>query len=150
MLCSRHGLEEFTVDILLPALLNVAALIFCALAIWVGQNNHKAPPLPRRNPLPGQALANELNNSRAFRAVDRIPFVRRSGQSTVNDLAKVLFLMLAVSFLPTLPGASPVIALWASAILLWLVAFFLFMHPFLIGRQRVGDNLRGRSPFRKE
>lgn len=133
--------------ILLPAALNVLALIGCALAIWVGQDNHKAPQQPWNRPFNDQL--NSLNNNPAFRAADRIPLLRRSGKATVNDLAKALFITFLIAFLPGALAAPLPIVLWCSAFCFALIACILFMHPFLSHRQSFRDNARGRSPFKK-
>lgn len=134
-------------NILIPAILNVIALLACGAALWVGWENHKAPRINNRS----SKLASELNNNAVFRCADKIPFFRRSGNASVVDLAKALGIVLVISFVPSimLYAHSLDVILWASAILLLTIACILFMHPALSHRQSFGDNARGRSPFKK-
>jgi hypothetical protein len=138
-----------TTSLLIPIVLNVLALIGCGLSIWVGQDNHKAAKIPHKGPRLFDAELTAFNKNSLFRLLDRIPLLRRSGQGNVNDLTKALIITLIISFLPMALLTPLVIDLWASAFLLSLVASIIFMHPALSHRQRFADNLRGRSPFKR-
>lgn len=130
--------------ILIPAVLNVLALVGCGLALWLGQANHKLPHIRGHNPRPLDAQLTSFNKNPLFRFIDRIPLFRRSGNASVNDLGKALFIMLTLSFIPTALVAPLAISLWASAFLLTLAAAILFMHPALSHRQSFIDNARAR------
>jgi hypothetical protein len=138
-----------TTSLLIPTVLNALALIACGLSIWVGQDNHKAAKIPSTGARPFDAELTAFNKNGFFRLLDRIPLLRRSGQGTVNDLTKGMIITLIISFLPTALLTPLVIDLWASAFLLSLSAAIIFMHPALSHRQHFADNLRGRSPFKR-
>jgi len=133
-------------SVVLPAVLNVLALIGCALALWLGQDNHKAPQSFKKS----SPVASGLNQNPLFRLIDRIPLIRRSGRATVNDLAKAMFITLLISFVPSALSMPLPLVLWSSGFLLTIVALVLIMHPALSGRQSFKDNLRGRSPFSQD
>lgn len=135
------------VSILVPLALSVVALFACAAALWVGESNTDVSPKRSDN----NERGTERPGNGLFRAFDRVPCLRRSGHASVNDLAKALFIVLAVSFIPgALAAGSAVVPLWWSATLLTAVACILFAHPFLSHRQSFRDNLRGRSPLKGE
>lgn len=134
--------------ILIPAALNVLAIIACGLALWLGQPNHRLPQLPAKGLRPFDKQLTEFNKNAVFKTLDRIPLLRRSGNATVNDLGKALLIVLIISFVPAALTAPLFITLWASAFLLSLVAVILFMHPALSHRQSFKDNARGRSPLK--
>lgn len=131
---------------------NALALTACVLGIRVGQNNHKFPQTQSKSPLNSKIAraSGSLNNNALFRALDRIPLFRRSGNASVNDLAKALSIVLFISFVPAIFSNPLNVVLTSSAILFSVVACILFMHPALSHRQSFLDNIRGRSLFKSK
>jgi len=135
--------------IIIPLIFVLLGLLACALAIWVGWENHHAPRIDNKQLSPA---ARNFARNRLFRMVDHLPLIARSGNASIVDLSKAIFAMVGLSFLMSIALYAPSlpVMLWGAAILLTSCACVLFLHRSLSHRQRFNDNIKGRSLFPKD
>jgi hypothetical protein len=132
------------VNIYLPAVIDIFGLIVIAVVIWAGQPNSVLPQVHKKS----SARPSDFGLDGLFKFFDR--FHLRSGQATVNDLAKGIAITLLLGFVPWALLQPLPIALWSGALVELMVAGVLFMHPALSGAQSFKNNLAGQSPFKKK
>jgi hypothetical protein len=86
-----------------------------------------------------------MNNNFLFRLLDRIPYIRRSGNATVIDLAKALVITLVLVLAIEIPlyGMSGASILAVLLFCVPIMAFILFLHPFLSHRKSLRETMTG-------
>ena len=87
-------------------------------------------------------MLKKFRNNALFRLWDKIPYIRRSGNASLGDLAKALSITLLLIFIANAPTyiAHPAYLLLSLAVIVPLVGLILIAHPFLSHRATLAES----------